>query len=256
MLHRRGPDHHECSIVVAGSQPPGNRNAIRRTTGTTRTATQALTAEKPYPFTSCRPRRSPAGWQDQYRGGRRTASRTCPARRVRARRRREPRRGAGGDAPGAHRARHHARRPWRACHVTRTPRSVVTVMKIFNRHERLIAAPPERIAALVADFDRIWPARLAPVPTASAGDRRYDTGLMIWEEIDRPGAVRAFRVRQPRRAPGRSLVRADPAPQAARSCATRSKAPPPARTSRSGPSGSSPCTTGSSRPSWTTSRPG
>lgn len=69
-------------------------------------------------------------------------------------------------------------------------------MKIFNRHERLIAAPPERIAPLVADFDVIWPAQLAPAPR-SRGDRQYDTGLMIWEEIDRPGAVRAFRVLSP-----------------------------------------------------------
>lgn len=69
-------------------------------------------------------------------------------------------------------------------------------MKIFNRHERLIAALPERIAPLVADFDVIWPAQLAPVPR-SRGDRRYDTGLMIWEEIDRPGAVRASRVLSP-----------------------------------------------------------
>jgi hypothetical protein len=69
-------------------------------------------------------------------------------------------------------------------------------MKIFNRHERLIAAPPERIAALVADFGLIWPARLAPVPT-SQGDRTYDTGLMVWEEYDRPGSVRAFRVVSP-----------------------------------------------------------
>jgi hypothetical protein len=69
-------------------------------------------------------------------------------------------------------------------------------MKIFNRHERLIAAPPERIAALVADFDLIWPARLAPVPQPQ-NDRQYDTGLMVWEEYDRPGAVRAFRVVSP-----------------------------------------------------------
>lgn len=69
-------------------------------------------------------------------------------------------------------------------------------MKIFNRHERLIAAPPERIAALVADFGLIWPARLAPVPAAQ-GDRTYDTGLMVWEEYDRPGSVRAFRVVSP-----------------------------------------------------------
>ena len=47
-------------------------------------------------------------------------------------------------------------------------------MKIFNRHERLIAAPPDLIAALVADFAVIWPAQLAPVPRPR-GDRRYDT---------------------------------------------------------------------------------
>ena len=69
-------------------------------------------------------------------------------------------------------------------------------MKIFNRHERLIAAPPGRIAPLVADFGVIWPAQLAPVPRPR-GDRQYDTGLMIWEEIGRPGAVRAFRVLSP-----------------------------------------------------------
>jgi hypothetical protein len=69
-------------------------------------------------------------------------------------------------------------------------------MKIFNRHERLIAASPGRIAALVADLGVIWPAQLAPVPRPR-GDRQYDTGLMIWEEIGRPGAVRAFRVLSP-----------------------------------------------------------
>jgi hypothetical protein len=69
-------------------------------------------------------------------------------------------------------------------------------MKIFNRHERLIAAPPARIAPLIADFDLIWPARLAPAPAPRPG-RRYDTGLMLWEETDRPGATRAFRVVSP-----------------------------------------------------------
>lgn len=69
-------------------------------------------------------------------------------------------------------------------------------MRILNRHERLIAAPPERIAAIVADFGLIWPARIAPAPRP-LGDRRYDTGLMVWQEYDRPGAVRAFRVVSP-----------------------------------------------------------
>jgi hypothetical protein len=37
-------------------------------------------------------------------------------------------------------------------------------VKERNRHERLIAAPPEQIAALIADFDRIWPTQIGPAP--------------------------------------------------------------------------------------------
>ena len=69
-------------------------------------------------------------------------------------------------------------------------------MKIRNRHERTVAAPPERIAALVSDFDRVWPAGIAPAPRLQ-GRRLYDAGLMLWEEFDRPGAARAFRVVRP-----------------------------------------------------------
>jgi len=69
-------------------------------------------------------------------------------------------------------------------------------MNITNRHERIIAATPERIAALVADFDRIWPTQITPAPRLH-GHRLYDAGLMLWEEYDRPGAARAFRVTRP-----------------------------------------------------------
>ena len=69
-------------------------------------------------------------------------------------------------------------------------------MKIRNRHERIVAAPPERIAALIADFDRVWPTQIAPAPRLR-GPRSYDAGLMLWEEFDRPGAARAFRVVRP-----------------------------------------------------------
>jgi hypothetical protein len=69
-------------------------------------------------------------------------------------------------------------------------------MKIRNRHERIVAAPPERIAALIADFDRVWPTEMAPAPRLQ-GPRLYDAGLMLWEEFDRPGAARAFRVVRP-----------------------------------------------------------
>jgi len=69
-------------------------------------------------------------------------------------------------------------------------------MKVRNCHERPLAAPPERIAALIADFDRVWPAEIAPAPRPQ-GRRLYDAGLMLWEEFDRPGAARAFRVVRP-----------------------------------------------------------
>ena len=69
-------------------------------------------------------------------------------------------------------------------------------MKIKNHHERTVAAPPEQIAALIADFGRIWPAQIAPAPRPH-GHRMYDAGLMVWEEVDRPGAARAFRVVRP-----------------------------------------------------------
>ena len=69
-------------------------------------------------------------------------------------------------------------------------------MKISNRHQRIVAAPPERIAALIADFDRVWPTEIAPAPRLQ-GHRLYDAGPMLWEEFDRPGAARAFRVVRP-----------------------------------------------------------
>lgn len=69
-------------------------------------------------------------------------------------------------------------------------------MKIKNRHERRVAAPPEQVAALIADFGRVWPTQIAPPPRPQ-GRRLYDAGLMLWQEFDRPGAVRAFRVVRP-----------------------------------------------------------
>jgi len=69
-------------------------------------------------------------------------------------------------------------------------------MKITNRHERTLMAPPERIAPLIADFDRIWPTEIGPAPRL-VEDRLYEAGRMLWEEFDRPGALRAFRVVRP-----------------------------------------------------------
>jgi hypothetical protein len=83
-------------------------------------------------------------------------------------------------------------------------------MKIRNRHERIITAPPERIAALIADFDRIWPRQIAPAPRPH-GHRLYDAGLMGWEEFDRPGAARAFRVVRPEGLQGEHWFELEPA---------------------------------------------
>jgi hypothetical protein len=69
-------------------------------------------------------------------------------------------------------------------------------MKVCNRHERVVAATPERVAALVGDFERIWPVQIAPVPRLQ-GHRLYKAGMMLWEEVDRPGAARVFRVISP-----------------------------------------------------------
>src|SRR6266567_9596847 len=69
-------------------------------------------------------------------------------------------------------------------------------MKIRKQHQRIVAAPAELIAALITDFDRIWPTEIAPAPRLH-GHRLYDAGLMLWEEFDRPGAVRASRVVRP-----------------------------------------------------------
>jgi hypothetical protein len=65
-------------------------------------------------------------------------------------------------------------------------------MKISNRYERIVAAPPEWIAPLIADLSRVWPTHIAPAPRRQ-GPRLYDTGLTLWEEFDRPGAVRVPR---------------------------------------------------------------
>lgn len=69
-------------------------------------------------------------------------------------------------------------------------------MKVSIRHERVVAAAPEQIAALISDFNAVWPTQIAPSPRPCGGGR-YDAGLMLWEEFDRPGAARAFRVISP-----------------------------------------------------------
>ena len=86
-------------------------------------------------------------------------------------------------------------------------------MKIRNHHERIVAAPPGQIAALIADFDRVWPAQITPAPRWLR-HRFYDAGPMLWEEFDRPGAVRAFRVVRPDELQGEHWFELEPAESA------------------------------------------
>jgi len=67
--------------------------------------------------------------------------------------------------------------------------------KVASIHERRFGATPERLAALVADFDAIWPTQIAPAPRPEGVLLRVPT--MRWQELDRPGAVRAFRIASP-----------------------------------------------------------
>jgi hypothetical protein len=69
-------------------------------------------------------------------------------------------------------------------------------MKIHNAHERVVDAAPERVAALVADFDTIWPDHIARAPRYF-GDGVYAAAPMVWEEVARADAARAFRVIHP-----------------------------------------------------------
>jgi hypothetical protein len=82
-------------------------------------------------------------------------------------------------------------------------------VRIRIRHERVISAPPERVAELVSDFEAIWPTQMAP-PPRPLGDRRYREGPMVWEEFDRPGAIRAFRVISPEQLRGEHWFEVQP----------------------------------------------
>jgi hypothetical protein len=64
---------------------------------------------------------------------------------------------------------------------------------MHHHRERVISATPKQLAELLSDFDAIWPTQIAPAPRP-LGDGRYEASPMIWEEFERPGAIRAFRV--------------------------------------------------------------
>jgi hypothetical protein len=84
-------------------------------------------------------------------------------------------------------------------------------MKIHNVHERTIAATPEQIAPLLAEFEAIWPTQIEPAPRAQGGGL-YKASMMLWLEYDRPGAARAFRVLSPTELQGENWFELEPVP--------------------------------------------
>lgn len=69
-------------------------------------------------------------------------------------------------------------------------------MKINYAHERVVAGTTDQVAALVADLDAIWPTDISRAPRYF-GDGVYAASPMVWEEISRADAARAFRVIHP-----------------------------------------------------------
>lgn len=84
-------------------------------------------------------------------------------------------------------------------------------MKIWNCHERTLTASSDQITALIANFDHIWPTQIEPIPQPQ-GDRLYDAGTMLWEEYDRLGSIRAFRVLRPAQLQAEHWFEVAPAP--------------------------------------------
>jgi hypothetical protein len=56
-------------------------------------------------------------------------------------------------------------------------------MKIHNRHQRLVRATSDQVAALVADFDAIWPTQIAPAPRDEVGAGEVEAALLEHEAV-------------------------------------------------------------------------
>ena len=72
---------------------------------------------------------------------------------------------------------------------------ICVVVKISNVHELTVKASAEQLKAIVADLDGIWPTQISPAPYPDGELLR--AGTMRWQEFDRSGALRAFRVVSP-----------------------------------------------------------
>jgi hypothetical protein len=69
-------------------------------------------------------------------------------------------------------------------------------MRIRNVHQRVVAGEPQQVARLIDDFAEVWPGEITPPPTQVVPGV-YAAGPMVWEEVAREGAARAFRVTYP-----------------------------------------------------------
>ena len=66
---------------------------------------------------------------------------------------------------------------------------------MHNVHERALSAAPERVEALFADMDLLWPTDVFPAPQPEGDTLRV--GRMLWHPVDREGAARAWDIVAP-----------------------------------------------------------
>jgi hypothetical protein len=68
-------------------------------------------------------------------------------------------------------------------------------MKVHNVHERALSVAPEKVEALFADMERLWPTHVFPAPEQDGDALRL--GPMVWQPVDRAGAARAYEIVAP-----------------------------------------------------------
>jgi hypothetical protein len=81
-------------------------------------------------------------------------------------------------------------------------------VKVRNVHERLLAAPPEQVAALFENMDPLWPTDVFPAPEPEDGALRI--GPMVWQPVARGAAPAAFRIVSPREFPAEHWFEVEP----------------------------------------------
>ena len=81
-------------------------------------------------------------------------------------------------------------------------------MKVHNVHERVLAVPPEQVAALFEDMDPLWPTHVFPAPEPEDGGLRI--GPMLWQPVERRDAAAAFRIVSPEAFPAEHWFEVEP----------------------------------------------